>query len=177
MDRQKIIKEIYAKIADKTLSFWCNIIRINWIEETVVKFDVKWDWSFYLVTLCSSNNTHYWVSLSLSDIENIIIIWHPITLTYVLYHLWRNYIYESWEIVEQKNIWSIDEYDNIFRCDWVLTKKTNYWNRDAMLDDQSDETIKAIREIICKCDHVGDWVVYMTNPAQYKCKKCWEMFK
>lgn len=57
---------------------------------------------------------------------------------------------------------------------WYLLKEDK---SDAYLDDQSDETIKAIREIICKCDHVGDWVVYMTNPAQYKCKKCWEMFK
>lgn len=57
---------------------------------------------------------------------------------------------------------------------WYLLKEDK---SDAYLDDQSDETIKAIREIICKCDHVGDWVAYMTNPAQYKCKKCWEMFK
>jgi len=57
---------------------------------------------------------------------------------------------------------------------WYLLKEDK---SDAYLDDQSDETIKAIREIICKCDHVGDWVVYMTNPAQYKCKKRWEMFK
>jgi len=150
MTTEKMLQEIYSKIANKTLSWWCKIIRMNWIEETVVKFDVKWNWSFYLVTLCNSNNTHYWVSLSLSDVENIIIIWHPITLTYLLYNLWRSYIYESWEIIEQKKIWSIDQYDNIFRCNWVLTQKTNYRNRDAMLNDQSPETIKAIWEIVCK---------------------------
>ena len=150
MTTEKMLQEIQEKIGDKTLSFWCKIIRLNWIEETVIKFDAKPDWSFYLVTLCSSNNTHYWVSLSLSDVENIIIIWHPITLTYLLYNLWRGYIYDNWEIVEHKKIWSIDEFDNIFRCDWVLTKKTNYRNRDAMLSDQSPETIKAIWEIVCK---------------------------
>ena len=136
MDRQLMLQEIQEKIADKTLSFWCNIIRINWIEETVVKFDAKWDWSFYLVTLCSSVNTHYWVSLSLSDVENIIIIWHPISLSRVLSALghWYWYDFSNQMIMFMKDSFI----DGIY---WYLLKEDK---SDAMLDDQSDETIEAL---------------------------------
>lgn len=96
-------------------------------------------------------------------------VYDPISLARVLSALghWYWYDFSNQMIMFMKDSFI----DGIY---WYLLKEDK---SDAYLDDQSDETIKAIREIICKCDHVGDWVAYMTNPAQYKCKKCWEMFK
>lgn len=111
------------------------------------------------------------------DLFNIKDVWEviledfvtPVSLSRVLSALghWYWYDFSNQMIMFMKDSFI----DGIY---WYLLKEDK---SDAYLDDQSDETIKAIREIICKCDHVGDWVAYMTNPAQYKCKKCWEMFK
>lgn len=112
------------------------------------------------------------------DLFNIKDVWEviledfvtPVSLSRVLSALGDDYIYSLC------SIYSTDWWSRIreYICDRNLLLEDN---SDAYLDDQSDETIEAIREIICKCDHVGDWVAYMTNPAQYKCKKCWEMFR
>ena len=110
-----------------------------------------------------------WILLSIDKMKRKQEYYYNLSLSRVLSALghWYWYDFSNKMIMFMKDSFI----DGIY---WYLLKEDK---SDAYLDDQSDETIKAIREIICKCDHVGDWVVYMTNPAQYKCKKCWEMFK
>jgi hypothetical protein len=36
--------------------------------------------------------------------------------------------------------------------------------------------IEAIEDNQKVCNHESDWVIYPSNPPQYKCKKCWKFY-
>ena len=71
--------------------------------------------------------------------------YYPISLSRVLSDLswWYGYEVCSWQIIEYIE-WDF-EYNTI-----CYRKLLNENDSDAMLDDQSPETIKAIWEIVCK---------------------------
>lgn len=134
MTKQEKLDTIYSVIARKDLSFGCWIIRLNSIYERVVKFEAKSDWSFYLVTLCSSNNTHYWVSLNLQDVEKIVIVWHPVMIWDVLDY-----------IINKLDLW----YDRFILIgkdeEEKRVQRTNY--REP-IEEQSDECIDYIYSLV-----------------------------
>jgi hypothetical protein len=140
MDRQSMLDKIYEKIADKTLSFWCKLIRHtnDWLTK---KYYILWPWRSAKRWISS---IPFW-SMDLEFDENMIsksswdwyeIIWHPVSLARVLSELWDRYRYQWWEI--------LDWYDNCVCTRKLLTDS----GEEAMLDDQSDETIRAILSLL-----------------------------
>jgi len=147
MTTQQMIEEIQEKIADKTLSFGCVILRFNWrIKEKCVKLEAKSDWEFYLVTLYfqlsiyKSNNTH------LKDLESIVVIWHPVSLSRVLSALSfvsaKTYLTQYEENYKTKV--ETEEWDKFYRK--ILKEDGS----DAYLQDQSDETIQALHGLLVR---------------------------
>lgn len=121
IDRQSMIDKIYEKIADKTLSFWCIIFHKKNVD---CEYDRYWKRTW---------DDTAWNTRNLYVDE---IIWHPISLARVLSALiWIVWIHWSIIVKYDINWWWRD----------ICPRKllTDSWN-DAILDDQSDETIRAI---------------------------------
>ena len=118
MDRKNMIDAIYDKIADKKISIWC-------------KYLFWWD----VFQICSH------IIRNFSDWSRL--IWQPISLARILPYLWeksaKNYL-TSYETTWMAKVET--EYDDSF--EWILIKD---WT-DAMLDDQSDNTIKTIYDLL-----------------------------
>ena len=118
------LQEIQDKIGDKTLSLWCIFYHKPSKEKWI------YDWLRYEIKNLSSN---------------INILWHPVTLSRVIINL-QKHIFETREIkVFHWNLFTNKENQPLFV--WEL--KNANWS-EAMLSDQSPETIKAIWEIVCK---------------------------
>ncbi len=130
MTTEKMLQDIQEKIWDKTLGFWC-LIEVWWEHKDICTWKC-WDthifWNNYRTI------DKWWISE---------IIWHPISLSRVLSALGDEY-----PCSYQVDMWYIDILDE--KLSKIPRKLlTEDWS-DAMLSDQSPETIKAIREIVCK---------------------------
>lgn len=144
MDRKNMIDAIYKKIADKTLLFWCIVWRyeseydkeltIGTYISDYVQDEYTWKYRIKLFN---------WNIVKMDAEYEYDIIWHPISLARILHHLWeksaKNYL-TSYETTWMAKIST--EYDDSF--EWILIKD---WT-DAMLDDQSDNTIKTIYDLL-----------------------------
>ncbi len=128
------LQEIQDKIGDRSLSTWCIVFNKEWGQHKkhkVLSYTMKTNWEFDVV--CD------WYELY--DLLEWNIIWHPISLSRVLSALGEKYWYVNWVV------WIINSHNKEDSVDRKLL--TEDWG-DAMLDNQSPETIKAIWEIVCK---------------------------
>lgn len=145
MNKQQMIEEIQEKIADKTLSFGCNIL---------------WDWKLkWMVTKIYPEKVHEviwnvefkdWVCRRLQPWANYKVIWHPVSLSRVLSKLDDCYIYYKWYITTSRYS-SIEENSQDLVLEEVCPRKLlkEDWS-DAYLQDQSDETIQALHPLLVR---------------------------
>lgn len=118
MDRQQMIDIIYEKIADKTLNEWCKLL-VN-------------DWSWFYEKIIS------WPDDNINSCIDVKVLWHRVSLARVLSALGKWFQYYYWCIMET---WTES---------WVCFKRkllTDSWS-DAYLEDQSDDTVKAIHDLL-----------------------------
>lgn len=114
------LQEIQEKIADKTLSFWCI-------------YEFWWDKFPICIHSIKALKNNVWTYK---------VIWHPISLSRVLSALghWYWYDFSNQMIMFMKDSFI----DGIY---WYLLKEDK---SDAMLDDQSDETIEALHKLLVR---------------------------
>ena len=135
-----MLDKIYDKIADKTLSVWCKICRYVWIYDTFLYLVDYWSYTEYWV-LSWKNGRFHKIKTTPVEFWEYIIIWHPISLARVLNALGDEYFFDNIILkkTDRDDDWQIIDTDRI--CERKLL--TDSWN-DAKLDDQSDDTIRAI---------------------------------
>lgn len=121
MDKEEKIKAIYDKIADKTLSFGCEV---NYNNPEWVKHFYVWEWDFWWMLLWKETTIEWYRSCSIEteeweDIENI---WHPVMI-------WRcDLLIEKWP----------DYFD-----EWILI--LDLWeDKDKPIENQSERCIDHI---------------------------------
>ena len=150
MNTQEMIQEIQEKIADKTLSFGCELLRQSndWYKNS---YYILWPWShsrwrISSIPFWSMDIEFDWDMISKSSWDWYENIWHPVSLSRVLSALgihygfyqseWYSIIYHlecqliPWEYISRK----------LLKEDWS----------DAHLQDQSDETIQALHGLLVR---------------------------
>ena len=148
MDKKTMIDAIYEKIADKTLNRGCMFLTHHkWSNMDWTNYDqyCKWyisenefdDEDGYQL----SHDCGLWWS-TLSTRHKSILIWHPISLARLINYISKN-----------KHWFQISYYARVcIECswwpliNWECAKED--WT-DAILDDQSDETIETIYNLLC----------------------------
>ena len=128
MKKQKMIEAIYDKIADKTLSEWCNIInnRIKSKKKSkIVRIKDEW------VSFISYDSHSIYKEKLIWFNEYHKIIWHPVMLWDVL-----DYITEEF---------SINMYPD---PDYVNELLTLYEHKRKSIDEQSKECIIYVFDLI-----------------------------
>ena len=145
MNTQEMIQEIQEKIADKTLSFGCELLRQSndWYKNS---YYILWPWShsrwrISSIPFWSMDIEFDWDMISKSSWDWYENIWHPVSLSRVLSALGDEYSYDRW--IE----WYHSQYDAWRICDRELLKED--WS-DAHLQDQSDETIQALHGLLVR---------------------------
>lgn len=120
MDTQKMLDEIHKKYADKTLSLWCLYISEITKRTEIYDGDI---WKNYIRA----------------------VVWHPISLARVLSALGDTYFFDKriFQKIERDDDWYV------INTGYICNRKllNDDW-RDVILEDQSDETIKAIYNIL-----------------------------
>lgn len=133
---KEMIAKIYEVVADKTFKYWLNIIRNNMSKEKVVCIKALADWRFRLETFAPSSFNHYWIFISLSELEDIIAVWHDVMIWDILKYL---------QVVD-RYLWYIrwtDEDDKIvdkLLFDWKDLSKP--------IDIQPDHCIRLVYEAV-----------------------------
>ena len=159
MTTQQMIEAIQEKIADKTPSKWCMIRFDDWQRWQITQAQMLrasteekncWmkDEMEYLLCYFTSSGTFKKIYRE----ENIDkIIWHPVSLARVLNALGDTYWYDwhRWWIVHYELWHNSLDYTQSFDY-WIWRNLRNEDWSDCMLDSQSEETIEALYNIICK---------------------------
>lgn len=130
--KEEMIKAIYEKVADKTLSFWCKIQEF-------------YEWKNYthiIINIVNKNEKYYYIRYEdwIWNFNKLTtkIIWHP-----VMFGDMVNYF-------EINNIKLYNEYfHNIVHFEWVLEKFTKLWKEKRKpIEEQSDDCIEEIYNLI-----------------------------
>lgn len=135
MDKKQMLDRIYEVIADKTFNYWLNIVRNNMSKEKVVCIKSLADWRFRLETFAPSSFNQYWVFVSLSELEEIRAVWHPVMIGDVLE-------YSRWDVrdILQK------KHNDIHSLYIKIMKKRS--NKRKPIEDQPDECIKFVYDLL-----------------------------
>lgn len=130
--KEEMIKAIYEKVADKTLSFWCKIQEF-------------YEWKNYthiIINIVNKNEKYYYIRYEdwIWNFNKLTtkIIWHP-----VMFGDMVNYF-------EINNIKLYNEYfHNIVHFEWVLENLSKIWKEKRKpIEEQSDECIKYFYNLI-----------------------------
>jgi len=136
MTTQQMIEAIQEKIADKTLSLWCEVVYLT------ENFPPS-HWS-----VINNMKKVYWLDgskLTTENNESVVIIWHPVSLARVL-----NALDYKYKLIPLHNNGEYSYYIDTGAENSIKRKLTSEDWSDAMLQDQEEETIEALYNIICK---------------------------
>jgi len=156
MDRQQMLQEIYDEIANKTLSFWCKYKEVDWDDMSNWNYATYWEHRIVTDTIYDFETQTHKIEEYIFDEKwqqnndwtnkkewTRVIIWHPISLSRVVSALWRDYEIWPWTVKWHIAIW--DWINKKLICSRKLINED--WS-DAMLEDQSDQTIYSLYNLI-----------------------------
>lgn len=139
MNKQVMIDKIYEVITDKKINMWCKICRYHWIIDTVLSLIDYWK-KIDLILYSWINKNIVSAEVSIEEIEQYKIIWHPVMIGDVLDWIDKN-IEKSYEYAD----WP-------FNQDWHTEKRnTIILYREAKrkpIEEQSEKCILFIYNLI-----------------------------
>lgn len=158
-DRESMLSEIKEKIVDKTLSFWCQLdVNLRWDNDwwprkfgTVIVDEEHKNGG---IVLYRTRHPLYQITSDRVEYKKNIwelkIIWHKVILSRVLSALGEFYDYRRGYISFVEYIIDVDWKRENWEDNICERKLLNEDLSDAMLDDQSDETIEKLHEILVR---------------------------